>query len=455
MRILNTQHNYMQFIGDTLLSKLKDKTYQEGSLRKLGDTEAQESVTKFGGQIGENQTLDMEDLLFGRSTRLRILNGEYQYNSIVYTNNNNNFLPHLDPSELGERRTIDTPLGEMKVGVKIDDETILCLDQLSQLSNFDTNNDGFVGVSDIGAKNLVLIGYDKEGTEVAFSFLDIMGGIDITQFFNSKNGIKNSFAAILRPEESHEPLKKENILDFFKAYADKSGWIDFTNPDIAQRIFSENELDLSYRKKSADGTTRLERIYFNEDIESLRKMQKEGTKSFGWEYHAAKSLRNAGKDYVFNSKDTGALERLKNGSMSYEYDSYLRFKNGYSLYDAYEPTRKKLNNVIESIDKMGVTMNDASPTALDLANLFHSATGLNYSEENLVRVKEGLESGGIEFLETLNDNSHLASDYVIGMQLNDIAGNITMLFGSGKEIKIALEDLYSGNGELHADENGN
>ncbi|MDE7316906.1 MAG: hypothetical protein K2N12_04145, partial [Helicobacter sp.] len=447
MRILNTQHNYMQFIGDTLLSKLKDRTYQEGSLRKLSDTETRESVTKFGGQIGENQTLDMEDLLFGRSTRLRILNGEYQYSSIVYTNNNNKFLPHLNPSELGERKTIDTPLGEMKVGVKIDDETILCLDQLSQLSNFDTNNDGFVGVSDIGAKNLVLIGYDKDGAEVAFSFLDVMGGIDMTQFFDCpKSETKNVFAAILRPEESHEQLKKENILDFFKAYADKSGWIDFTNPDIAKRIFSENELDLSYRKKSADGTTRLERIYFNEDIEGLQRMQKEGTKSFGWEYHAAKSLRNAGKDYVFNSNDTGALERLRNGSMSYEYESSLRFKNGYSLYDAYEPTRTQLNNIIGAIDKMGVTMNDASPTALNLASLFHGATGLNYSEENLVRVKEGLESGGIEFLETLNNNAHLASDYVIGMQLNDVAGNITMLFSSGKEIKIAIEDLYSGNG---------
>ncbi|MDE7255373.1 MAG: hypothetical protein K2N54_04260, partial [Helicobacter sp.] len=270
-----------------------------------------------------------------------------------------------------------------------------------------------------------------------------------------KSETKNGFAAILRPEESHEQLKKENILDFFKAYADKSGWIDFTNPDIAERIFGSNELDLSYRKKSDDGTTRLERIYFNEDIESLRKMQKEGGISFGWEYHAAKSLRNAGKDYVFNSKDAGALERLKNGSISYEYDSDLRRMNGYSLYDAYEPARKQLNSVIEAIDKMGVTMHDASPTALNLAHLFHGATGLNYSEENLARVKEGLESGGIEFLETLNNNANLTSDFVIGMQLNDIAGNITMLFGSGKEIKIALEDLYSGNGELNVDADGN
>ena len=110
MQILNTQHDYRQFIGDTLLSKLKGGTYQEGSLRKMGDIEARESVIKFGGQIGENQTLDIEDLLFGRSTRLRILNGEYQYSSIVYTNNNHKFLPSLNPNELGERKTIDTPL---------------------------------------------------------------------------------------------------------------------------------------------------------------------------------------------------------------------------------------------------------------------------------------------------------------------------------------------------------
>ena len=365
-------NDYAQYLQDKLdvrRPKIGEKEKREihDSFRNSSQAELQEVATnpKEKGTI----TIDME--VFEMANLLRTVKG-YQYSN-PYTSLN--IVGQKSTTEMGDRSTIDTPFGEMRIGVRFDEKTTLYLDNLAQLAAFDTNNDGFLSSSDLSAKNLVLIGYDKDGAEIEMSLLDVLGRVELTQFFDySKNGIEKSFAATLRPEESHEQLKKENILEFFKAYADKSGWIDFTNPDIAEKIFGNNELDLSYRKKNADGTTKLERIYFNEDIESLRKMQKEGGISFGWEYHAAKSLRNAGKDYVFNSKDAGALERLKNGSISYEYDSALRRMNGYSLYDAYEPARKQLNSVIEAIDKMGATMNDASPTALNLAHLFHSAT---------------------------------------------------------------------------------
>ncbi|MDE7255185.1 MAG: hypothetical protein K2N54_03305, partial [Helicobacter sp.] len=75
-----------------------------------------------------------------------------------------------------------------------------------------------------------------------------------------------------------------------------------------------------------------------------------------------------------------------------------------------------------------------------------------YSESNIDKVKEGLLSGGTEFLETLRNSS---GHFVIGMQLDEDNGKITMLFDTGKEVTIAIEDLYSGNGELTVDENGN
>ena len=445
-------NDYAQYLQDKLdarLPKLSEKELQEMRISRSSYAELQKAAANPQGKGAI--VIDME--VFEMAELLRNVQG-YQYGSYLRGSGITKDLI----SEMGNRSTIDTPLGEMRIGVRFDEKTTLYLDNLAQLAAFDINNDGLLTSNDLSAKNLVLIGYDKDGAEVEMSLLDVLGGVELTQFFNNpKSGIhNNSFAAVLRPEESHEQLKKENILDFFKTYADKSGWIDFTNPDIAERIFGNNELDLSYRQKNADGTTRLKRIYFNEDIESLREMQKEGTRVFGWEYHAARSLRNAGKDYVFNSKDVGALERLKNGSMSYDYESRLRGMNGYHPSKEYEFGMGVLNATIARIEE--TNMHNGSVEANSLARTFYDYTGMNYSESNLAKVKEGLASGDMEFLEILNEHGNMrfcVQDYVVGMQLNDIAGNITMLFGSGKEIKINLEDLYSGNGELNVDADGN
>ncbi|MDE5816733.1 MAG: hypothetical protein K2H55_04445, partial [Helicobacter sp.] len=327
---------------------------------------------------------------------LDILNNPYHsypYNGIVT-------IGKKTTTEMGDRSTIDTPFGEMKVAVKISDDVSVYLDSLAELASFDTNNNGFVDWDDLGANKLVLRGFDESGAEVEFNLLDVLGAVELTQFFNYfKNGIKDSFAAILRPEESHEQLKKENILEFFKTYADKSGWIDFTNPDIAERIFGSNKLDLSYRQKNADGTTRLKRISFNESIGSLRKMQAKGEKSFGWEYYAGKTLKGASSDYRFNLNDVGALERLKNGSMSYEYDSNLRYMNGHHPSDRYDILIATLNGIVKDIEN--TNMHNGTDAANRLARDFHDFTGMNYSESNLAKVKEGLARGDMEFLNTL------------------------------------------------------
>ncbi|MDE7174101.1 MAG: hypothetical protein K2N70_07125 [Helicobacter sp.] len=437
-------NDYMQFLRDTWKEQFKDLNIQNVSFQKLDDTKAQEAATKLAETPMSQATKEALDILNNPYH-------SYPYNGIVT-------IGKKTTTEMGDRSTIDTPFGEMKIAVKISDDVSVYLDSLAELASFDTNNNGFVDWDDLGANKLVLRGFDESGAEVEFNLLDVLGAVELTQFFNyPKNGIKDSFAAILRPEESHEQLKKENILDFFKTYADKSGWIDFTNPDIAERIFGNNELDLSYRQRSADGTTRLTRISFYDDIERLREAQAEGKRSLGWEYYTAKMLKGAGSDYRFNMNDVGALERLKNGSISYEHESRLRSMNGYHPSDRYDILINDVNHLVENIEK--VNMHNGSAVANSLAHTFHDFTGMNYSESNLEKVKEGLARGDMEFLNTLTTQignvSYTGGDYVHGMQLNDIAGNITLLFASGNEIKIALEDLYSGNGELNVDADGN
>ncbi|MDE7197123.1 MAG: hypothetical protein K2N69_08925, partial [Helicobacter sp.] len=246
-------NDYAQYLREKLDARSpkigeKEKREIHDSFRNSSQAELQEVATnpKEKGTI----TIDME--VFEMADLLRTVKG-YQYSN-PYTGLG--IIGQKSTTEMGDRSTIDTPLGEMKIGVRFDEKTTLYLDNLAQLAAFDTNNDGFLTSNDLSAKNLVLIGYDKDGAEIEMSLLDVLGGVELTQFFNyPKNGIKKSFAATLRPEESHEQLKKENILEFFKTYADKSGWIDFTNPDIAERIVGSNKLDLSYRQKNADGTT--------------------------------------------------------------------------------------------------------------------------------------------------------------------------------------------------------
>ena len=451
-------NDYAQYLQDKLdarLPKLNEQELQEMRIRNSSYTELQEAKANPQGKgtTINKETLEMALHLGGIIGSIN----SYQYGSYLRGSGITKDLI----SEMGNRNTIDTPLGEMRIGVRFDEKTTLYLDNLAQLAAFDVNDDGILNSNDLSAKNLVLIGYDKDGAEIEMSLLDVLGGVELMQFFNNPRTLNGGITTVLRPEESHEQLKKENIVNFFEAYANKEGWIDFTDPDIMQRILSENDLDLSYRKKSANGSYRLERIQFpvqntpayKTQMDDLRRMQADGERFFGWEYHVAKSLRNAGKDYVFNSKDTGALERLKNGSMSYEYDSYLRRMNGYNPNSLLDDKRESLNATIARIEN--TNMHNGSQEANDLAYSFYKSTGMNYSESNLAKAKEGLESGGVDFLETLHDVEGDFNNIVIGMQLNDIAGNITMLFGSGKEIKIAMEDLYSGNGELNVDADGN
>ena len=66
---------------------------------------------------------------------------KYQYFNL-YTSLNT--VGHKSTTELGDRSTINTPLGEMRIWVKFDEKTILYLDNLAQLASFDTNEDRFL-----------------------------------------------------------------------------------------------------------------------------------------------------------------------------------------------------------------------------------------------------------------------------------------------------------------------
>ena len=188
-------NDYMQFLQDRWKEQFKDLNIQNVSFQKLDSTKAQEAATKLAETPVSQATKEALDMLNNPYS-------PYPYNGIIT-------IGKKTTTEMGDRSTIDTPFGEMKVAVKISDDVSVYLDSLAELASFDTNNNGFVDWDDINANKLVLRGFDESGAEVEFNLLDVLGAVELTQFFNYfKNGIKDSFAAILRPEESHEQLKK-------------------------------------------------------------------------------------------------------------------------------------------------------------------------------------------------------------------------------------------------------
>ncbi|MDE7173278.1 MAG: hypothetical protein K2N70_02910, partial [Helicobacter sp.] len=189
-------NDYAQYLQDKLDArrpKLSEKELQEMRIRRSSYAELQEAKANPQGEgtfTLNKETIEMALHLGGIIGNIN----SYQYSN-PYTSLN--IVGHKSTTEMGDRSTIDTPLGEMRIGVRLDEKTTLYLDNLAQLAAFDTNNDGLLTSNDLSAKNLILIGYDKDGAEIEMSLLDMLGAVELTQFFNyPKNGIKDSFAAI-------------------------------------------------------------------------------------------------------------------------------------------------------------------------------------------------------------------------------------------------------------------
>ncbi|MDE7217426.1 MAG: hypothetical protein K2N20_04970 [Helicobacter sp.] len=329
----------------------------------------------------------------------------------------------------------------MRVSLKMDG-FYYDVENLSELSYLDSYNDGFISKNDYLADKLVLRGYDANGDEIELNFLDVMGVFDLTGLYNDKkyslNRGKNHVDKILetlgqhgssmstaeqnrmlsengnssyRAEVSYQKHDTKNTIAFFESYADKNGWIDFKNDDVARRIFDSQSLQLAYRKVGADGALRLEKI------------------SFATNYNKNLDIFNA----EVSDDKTGINVKMQQYMVGVRVDRDFDRRALFAAVVNQEP----INNYW------------IGPSPILNAQAFSDVTGLAYTEANVQRVKEGLENGGEEFLNSLAD-----IEAVTAMHLDKDAGKITLRFSSGRETTIAIEDLYSDSGEFVVDENG-
>lgn len=143
-------NDYAQYLQDKLDARRpkigeKEKGEIHDSFRNSSQAELQEA--KANPQGKGTIVIDME--VFEMAELLRNVQG-YQYGSYLRGSGITKDLI----SEMGNRSTIDTPLGEMRIGVRFDEKTTLYLDNLAQLAAFDINDDGLLTSNDLSAKIL-------------------------------------------------------------------------------------------------------------------------------------------------------------------------------------------------------------------------------------------------------------------------------------------------------------
>ena len=312
------------------------------------------------------------------------------------------------------------------------------------LFNFDSNGDGILNSSDKLFSKLKVRGYDKDGNEKIANLSDVTSSIDLTQFIkkdiDTNHGRKqiedlnaklkekgdtqvdiskidnrifyydeNPYT-VFAPESRYKKAEADSIKSFFDAYADKDGWVDLRN----NNVFNKNSLfnNFAYAKAGFDGKLKLSE--FNPIINSDTPKD---------------------KDFSYNGYQRSSFMKF--------YDDYNKELDAHNKDIEWLSKNLKEYNVENADEYISRLNGSKSSYMIAMENEFQKATRLEFSPENLEKVKRAFEANPNKAALMMSD-----SDSVIAMKLND-NGSITLKFDSGREIEVA--ELYSDTGKLLGD----
>ncbi len=303
------------------------------------------------------------------------------------------------------------------------------LDANGFLFNFDSNKDGVINSGDKYFDKLKVRGYDKDGNEKIFKLSEVVSEINLNDFikkdirnlsheamdFASKNtvdyrvSLNNSNPyTLFSAEYRYQKIDKEETNKFFKDHADKDGWVDLRD----NKIFNEESglNNFAYEKVGFDGKKKLSE--FNPII-----------------------------------KPSGSKQDESFSYAGYQKDSFMKFYNDYQKESSahskdveWVSKNLKENDVEDADDLISKLKATKSSYMIAMESEFEKATGLEFSLENLERVKHAFESDTSKAAATLKD-----TDSVIAMKLNK-NGTITLKFDSGRELEV--KEIYSDTGKL-------
>lgn len=303
----------------------------------------------------------------------------------------------------------------------------------SQLFRFDSDGNGFVDKNDDYFDKLKIRAYDKDGNEIIKKLSEVVDSINLKDFIDTKSNAlkkleaqKDNYGTIEGYERSLELLKDYNPYSIFKPevryesltqndlnelskLADEDGWIDINSNSGA----FNGLLGIAYAKQGVDGNYRLEEL-----------SSYPHTTNFGFNNVFDKTT----KEYYWRDSD-------KN---SYQNQQYTRFIN---LYNDYMSELKNRDEYINEFDDetKAKYKNVKSSVMLSIEREFSSATGLNFTLENLQKVKDSFEKDRANTANMLKD-----TDTLTAIKINK-NGTFTLKFNSGREI--IVNELYKDSGK--------
>ncbi|WP_086297904.1 hypothetical protein [Campylobacter devanensis] len=303
----------------------------------------------------------------------------------------------------------------------------------SQLFRFDSDGNGFVDKNDTYFDKLKIRAYDKDGNEIIKKLSEVVDSINLKDFIDSKSNAlkkleaqKDNYGTIEAYENSLQSLKDYNPYSIFKPevryesmnendinelskLADEDGWIDINSNSGA----FNGLLGIAYAKQGVDGNYRLEEL-----------SSYPHTTNFGFN----NVFDTTTKEYYWRDSD-------KN---SYQNQQYTRFMN---LYNDYMSELKNRDDYINEFDDetKAKYQNVKSSVMLSIEREFSSATGLNFTLENLQKVKDSFEKDRANTANMLKD-----TDALTAIRINK-NGTFTLKFNSGREI--IVNELYKDSGK--------
>ncbi|ASM37867.1 hypothetical protein CSPARA_0261 [Campylobacter sputorum bv. paraureolyticus LMG 11764] len=351
----------------------------------------------------------------------------------------------LNLNSYANSNLLKTPYGEVTIFYdEFDDNDKLGFGTFSSnslLFNFDSNGDGIVDANDKLFNKLKVRGYDINGNEKIAKLSDVMPSINLRDFINddiinyndkyideynskyphqkidkSKLDYRLSYNASnpytkFKAEYRYEMIEEKELNKFFEMYANEDGWVDLTNNHNA--IFNKNSAfhNFAYMKKDLNGELSLS------------------------EFNPIFSDKKLDKDFSYTNYQ-------KQNFMKF-YDDYYKELNSHNKNIEWLSKNLKDYDVKDAdiyIDKL---KDIKSPYLIAMENEFKEATGLDFSLENLNKVKQAFDINKTKTANALKD-----TDSVVAMKLNK-NGSITLKFNSGRQI--VVNELYSDTGKLLGD----
>lgn len=290
----------------------------------------------------------------------------------------------------------------------------------SQLFRFDSDGNGFVDKNDTYFDKLKIRAYDKDGNEIIKKLSEVVDSINLKDFIDTKsNAIKkwkeevssynwdektykeqlnimNSYNpySIFKAEVRYESMNENDIKELSKL-ANEDGWID------ASKL--QGLANLAYAKQGIDGNYKLEEL----------------------SYLGANSQTNSYTNEQYS----------KFNSLYEDYMAEFEALNGF--FDSYKQTAN--DEIMAEFGEMIENPEFKSTRMLKIESEFTAITGLNFTLDNLQKVKDSFEKDRANTANMLKD-----TDALTAIKINK-NGTFTLRFNSGREINV--DKLYKDSGK--------